>query len=575
MNTRIFLILILAGFAGTAFSKDLNQKFDSITNEINKISFYENQKAEELLVQLYQIIEQNPENKSLRAQYYYWTSYHNYSQGKINLSIKDSIGNYLKKYNSNTIDKAILFHSMALNEVVEGNYTEALTKALTALKVYQNSGEILYKSRALQLIGVICYRTRNFELSEKYSKESLSLSVPKTEYYKSLLNQYSAQVFIESKSDEVLKSMIAQIPTLQKFDNPGFLAVLYLNIGCRYFLYNEMEDASLYFDKVLEILPKIDNKSFNVSVYLNTSSYFLTNGNYDLAKKYIEAANSAAVSLNDQEQLALIYLLTSNLYDKTRKTDSAFVYLKKYNGLKENLLSKSGAADSYEAYVSSFLESAEQEVAIAHQLSMLDKRRLTITLISCLFIVLLSVAVFIILNQRKKQQILKEETEKERLQNQLNHEREIQQIEAEKHKLMLDAKTREITSYSLILSNKNDVLQDVLNQTKQLKTNDKTAYKNILQAVNNNLNADNETAKFMVHFNEVHPDFFNKLKSICPELTENNMRMCAYFKMGISPKQVSSIMNISVETVKNSRYRLKKKLKLSESESLDSFIRNI
>lgn len=575
MHIRIFLFLLLtAGNIGTVFSQDFHQKFDSLTKEINEISFYEDKKARELLIQLHEIVKQNPEEKSLRAEYYYWSSYHNYSQGKIDAVIKDSIEKFIKTFDTNSLDYAILLHSLALNEVVEGNYTDALTKELTALKSFKKFDDALYTSRTLQLIGVICYRTKNFELSEKFSKEALALSVPKLEYYKSLLNQYSAQVFIPKKSEEVLKSMLEIAPDLQEFKNPGLKAVLYLNIGCRYFLYNEMEDASFYFDKVLELMPEIDNKSFNVSVNLNTSSFYLTKGDYKLAENYIEAANSASALLNDQEQLALIYLIKSKLFDKTGVTDSAYIYLKNYNDLRDQLLSKSGAADSYEAYVSSFLESAEKEVAIANQDSMLDKKRLTITIISCIFIILLATAVIIILQQRKKQQILREEAEKERLKNQLQHEREIQQIEAEKHKLMLDAKTREITSYSLILSNKNDVLQDVLNETKQLKTTD-SAYKNILQKVNNNLNADSETAKFMVHFNEVHPDFFNKLKSICPELTENNMRMCAYFKMGISPKQVSSIMNISVETVKNSRYRLKKKLKLSESENLDDFIRNV
>ena len=43
----------------------------------------------------------------------------------------------------------------------------------------------------------------------------------------------------------------------------------------------------------------------------------------------------------------------------------------------------------------------------------------------------------------------------------------------------------------------------------------------------------------------------------------------------MSNKQVAAILNISVETVKNGRYRLKKKLGLGEEDNLDDFIRNI
>lgn len=89
------------------------------------------------------------------------------------------------------------------------------------------------------------------------------------------------------------------------------------------------------------------------------------------------------------------------------------------------------------------------------------------------------------------------------------------------------------------------------------------------------MNTETERHKFIYHFNEVHPEFFSRLKSLCNELTENNLGMCAYFKMGMSIKQVASILNVSTETVKNARYRLKKKLNLNEEINLDDFIRDI
>lgn len=45
--------------------------------------------------------------------------------------------------------------------------------------------------------------------------------------------------------------------------------------------------------------------------------------------------------------------------------------------------------------------------------------------------------------------------------------------------------------------------------------------------------------------------------------------------MAMSNKQVAAILNVSVETVKNGRYRLKKKLRLSEEDNLDDFLRNM
>ena len=216
---------------------------------------------------------------------------------------------------------------------------------------------------------------------------------------------------------------------------------------------------------------------------------------------------------------------------------------------------------------------------ISKQKTMLEKRKLTITLISSVFIILMGICLSIIFYQKKKQQSIIKESEKEALRKQLIYEKSIQQIQEEKHKELLDAKVREVTSYSLLLSNKNNVLQEILQKAGKSSgidgNEDEDFSDNIIDIVRKNLNTEVESQKFIHHFNEVHPEFFSKLKSICRDLTENNLRMCAYFKMGISMKQVAVILNVSTETVKNARYRLKKKLMLTKDDSLDDFVRNI
>ena len=52
-----------------------------------------------------------------------------------------------------------------------------------------------------------------------------------------------------------------------------------------------------------------------------------------------------------------------------------------------------------------------------------------------------------------------------------------------KHKEILSIKTREVTSYSLMLSSKNDVLEDILQKTKELSNSDKADYSNIIEVV--------------------------------------------------------------------------------------------
>jgi len=56
------------------------------------------------------------------------------------------------------------------------------------------------------------------------------------------------------------------------------------------------------------------------------------------------------------------------------------------------------------------------------------------------------------------------------------------------------------------------------------------------------------------------------------DLTEENLKICAYIKMGMTSKQIAQLMNVVKGSVDKSLQRLKKKLQLSEDESLKSFI---
>jgi DNA-binding NarL/FixJ family response regulator len=78
-----------------------------------------------------------------------------------------------------------------------------------------------------------------------------------------------------------------------------------------------------------------------------------------------------------------------------------------------------------------------------------------------------------------------------------------------------------------------------------------------------------------MHFDKVHQHFFEKLKQSCSDLTEENLKMCAYFKIGMTTKQIAHLLHVDPHSVIVSRYRLKKKLQLPDGESLDDFIRNL
>lgn len=471
-NVRFFLVLffMFSGFLH-GFSASYRQKFDSVVEELRKQSFVNDSEARILVKQMSEIAS---EHLYLLPLSLYWESFVNYAQGKFDVQINSKICSHLKIFNEKDypFENALLYHSLALNDAIIGNYTDCFTSALKALSIYKQTNNILFVSRVEQLLGVICFRTRNYEMSEKFSRQSLSKTVPKSEYYKSLINMYIARAFINGQLSKSINEIVKLAPAVEKMNDLALSVVLYHNIGGLYALEGKTDLAHGYYNKAFEVDAHIENNSIAISLLINAGSYAMGIKDYQTAENHMKKAEKLALEINNAEQLSSVYYGTFQLYEKIGNSEKAFAYLKKYNQQKEKILSNSQTIDSYQAYVSTFLASAEKEMMISKQKALLEKRRFIITLISSVFIAFLAAALFIIFYQKKRQQTKK-----------LLYEKAIQTLQEEKHKEILSIKTREVTSYSLMLSSKNDVLEDILQKTKELSNSDKADYSNIIEVV--------------------------------------------------------------------------------------------
>jgi hypothetical protein len=78
----------------------------------------------------------------------------------------------------------------------------------------------------------------------------------------------------------------------------------------------------------------------------------------------------------------------------------------------------------------------------------------------------------------------------------------------------------------------------------------------------------------IANFEEVHPDFFSKLKKAHPALSSNDIKHCACIKMNFETKEIARFFNIKASSVQIGRVRLKKKMNLSDEVDLRSYILN-
>jgi DNA-binding HTH domain-containing proteins len=315
----------------------------------------------------------------------------------------------------------------------------------------------------------------------------------------------------------------------------------------------------------------IDNNRLKFSLYQSLGNYYYASEN-DLksALYYYMLAKDIATEDKNLEFLSNVMFHLSELYAKLGHQDSAYYYLSNYSHINNQLTNNAKAIEAYKSYISVFLESSENELKIAEQTILLKSRHIVITVILALTLIALVVFFLILVQQKKKHK----EAENYDLEMRLQQELKIQQLREDK----IESQVREISSYSLLLSNKDNILQQIVDVSKcKPETKEEIAenYEKINQIIKNNLNTDNDWHNFMLHFEKLHPHFFEKLKSYSNDLTKTNLKMCAYFRVGVSTKEIAQIMNIAPDTIKVTRHRLKKKLGLKEDNNLDDFLRNL
>jgi PAS domain S-box-containing protein len=80
---------------------------------------------------------------------------------------------------------------------------------------------------------------------------------------------------------------------------------------------------------------------------------------------------------------------------------------------------------------------------------------------------------------------------------------------------------------------------------------------------------------FKFYFEKVHQGFFTRLKGKFPGLTAKDLRLCAYILLGLSTKEIAGLINITSESAEIGRIRLRKKLGLTRSHNLTSFLQSL
>lgn len=182
-----------------------------------------------------------------------------------------------------------------------------------------------------------------------------------------------------------------------------------------------------------------------------------------------------------------------------------------------------------------------------------------------------------VLRQEEKHRHEMQERESRYEREALIAEKEIVKLQNEKLQNEVVFRDKELSNQTMGIINKNKFLKKVyedLNAIQEYVVNDAARAKifGVTKRIKKEIDLKHQNRIFESYFDEANEEFFKRLKEKYPDLTPNDLRLCAFIRMNISTKEIAAILNISYRGAEVSRYRLRKKMDLPREINLASHL---
>ncbi len=144
----------------------------------------------------------------------------------------------------------------------------------------------------------------------------------------------------------------------------------------------------------------------------------------------------------------------------------------------------------------------------------------------------------------------------------------------------IDIKHKELVNLSLYIKQQRQYLEDLSKSLNELTSEDnvpllRQKLRETAHKLNENMRLTGEMDHFYTQVEEQHKNFVSRLLMRCPNLSEKEKRLAILLRLGLSSKDISSMMNVEPKSVEVSRYRFRRKLKLDRSVNIVQFLQMI
>jgi len=472
--------------------------------------------------------------------------------------------------------EAIALKSIGNYYYVKSNYSSALENYFNSIKIAQkiNNKDIIARNYAN--IANVYLREKDFKQSHNYYKLSLSVfeeihdTISQAISFSSIGSIYSTQGNLDDALEMYFKAeQLFQLDNNIKKD-PYAYAYLLEHISSLYYTKKEYSTSLKYALNALKINTDNGFADYNDIINRRIAHIYMELGRFEESEVYLNSAMKNAEEAHSYYGIVWVSQSLSELFEKQKKLDQALYYYKLHMRYKDSLYNETKSKQIAELQTKYDVEKKNQELKLSQSQLHTSELKKYFYIATSLFLIVL---VILIGNRYKKQK----QTNKIK-QQLLELELEKSQLQAKELEISLAINHEKLNNYTKQLVEKTELLHSMQEQLNYVSAHQpkETEILNIIATIKNQINPDNYWAEFITTFNLVHKDFFNKIKQVFPDLTHNELQLCALIKCNLANKEIANILNLSVHTVKSSCVRIGKKMKLSDEEqSLRQYILKI
>ncbi len=430
-----------------------------------------------------------------------------------------------------------------------GDYDNSAKYNFRALELFEKAGNKMEIGVTLGNIAADMLSQKNYKKALDYMHDALDIAKEISDK-PGIAQQYNniGGIYFTSYSDfkKALSFYSMSLKVNRELKDKLQQGINFLNIGYCYFRLDNNDSALFYFESAMEFFRNSKNPIRIANGEIALGKYYQKNKRFDQSLAHSVNALNLGTTNHSKELVSEASNIISNIYLLRGDTINAFKYSLINFQARDSLQLMQSQKMLYKLEFQYNYEKKDKERKLRQQRNNYITGFIILGLLSGIIIILL-------IYSRQRIKIKNADLEKLRISSELNF------------------KTKELTINLMALMKKNEMLSDI---SRKLITIEREVPKedipNSLKSLNKELKQTTDEKiwnEFALRFNQTNSDFYERLLKNYPDLTQNELKLCAYLRLNMTSKEISELTGQRIATLENARYRLRKKLGIAGSDS--------